>query len=62
MAKQPPGSIILIDRWCPTDAAFRRIVPFVEILQLNVDRNVRVPDPVIRSPFMRLGRALIWVR
>jgi thymidylate kinase len=44
LAKQPPGSIILIDRWYPSDAAFRRIVPFAEILQLNIDRNVRVPD------------------
>ena len=40
LAKQPPGSIILIDRWYPSDAAFRRIVPFAEILQLNIDRNL----------------------
>ena len=46
LPKQPPGRIILIDRWYPSDAAFRRIVPFAEILQLNIDRNVRVPDPV----------------
>lgn len=44
LAKQPPDSIILIDRWYPSDAAFRRLVPFAEILQLNIDRNVRVPD------------------
>ncbi|QXI45644.1 MULTISPECIES: thymidylate kinase [Pseudomonas] len=41
---QPPGSIILIDRWYPSDAAFRRTVPFDEILRLNIARSVRVPD------------------
>lgn len=44
LTKQPADSIILIDRWYPSDAAFRRIVPFAEILKLNMDRNVRVPD------------------
>lgn len=44
LTKQPADSIILIDRWYPSDAAFRRIVPFAEILQLNTDRNVQVPD------------------
>ncbi len=41
---QPPGSIILIDRWYPSDAAFRRTVPFDEILRLNIARRVQVPD------------------
>lgn len=44
LTRQPTDSIILIDRWYPSDAAFRRIVPFAEILQLNRDRNVQVPD------------------
>ncbi|WP_426159465.1 dTMP kinase [Pseudomonas sp. TSRC2-2] len=44
LSKQPPDSIILIDRWYPSDAAFRLIVPFAEILQLNLDRSVQVPD------------------
>ncbi|MHC2148949.1 dTMP kinase [Pseudomonas sp. 210_17 TE3656] len=44
LAKQPPDSIVLIDRWYPSDAAFRRMVPFAEILKLNIDRNVQVPD------------------
>lgn len=44
LTRQPADSIILIDRWYPSDAAFRRIVPFAEILQLNIDRNVQVPD------------------
>ncbi len=37
LTEQPPGSIILIDRWYPSDAAFRQTVPFAEILQLNID-------------------------
>jgi thymidylate kinase len=60
LAKQPPGSIILIDRWYPSDAAFRRIVPFAEILQLNIDRNVRVPDlhvGVVTAPDISWERA-----
>ena len=44
LTKQPADSIILIDRWYPSDAAFRRLIPFAEILQLNMERNVRVPD------------------
>lgn len=44
LTKQPPDSIILMDRWYPSDAAFRRMVPFAEILQLNIERNVRTPD------------------
>lgn len=58
--KQPPGSIVLIDRWYPSDAAFRRIVPFAEILQLNIDRNVRVPDlhvGVVTAPDISWARA-----
>ena len=60
LAKQPPDSIILIDRWYPSDAAFRRIVPFAEILQLNIDRNVQVPDlhvGVVTAPEMSWARA-----
>ena len=44
LTKQPPGSIILIDRWYPSDAAFRRLIPFADILELNIDRQVQVPD------------------
>lgn len=44
LPKQPADSIILIDRWYPSDAAFRRLIPFAGILQLNIDMNVRVPD------------------
>lgn len=60
LPKQPPGSIILIDRWYPSDAAFRRMVPFAEILQMNIDRNVRVPDlhvGVVTDPEMSWARA-----
>ena len=60
LAKQPPDSIILIDRWYPSDAAFRRTIPFAEILQMNLDRNVRIPDlhvGVVTAPEMSWARA-----
>ncbi|WP_339406644.1 dTMP kinase [Pseudomonas helleri] len=60
LTKQPVGSIILIDRWYPSDAAFRRTVPFAEILQLNIERNVRVPDlhvGVVTDPEISWARA-----
>lgn len=60
LVKQPPASIILIDRWYPSDAAFRHIVPFAEILQLNMDRNVQVPDlhvGVVTAPDISWRRA-----
>ncbi|MBF6039199.1 thymidylate kinase [Pseudomonas sp. P154a] len=60
LAKQPTDSIILIDRWYPSDAAFRRTIPFAEILQLNIDRNVQVPDlhvGVVTNPEISWARA-----
>ena len=60
LTKQPPDSVILIDRWYPSDAAFRRIAPFAEILQLNLDRNVQVPDlhvGVVTDPEISWARA-----
>lgn len=60
LAKQPTDSIILIDRWYPSDAAFRRLVPFAEILRLNIERNVRVPDlhvGVVTDPEVSWNRA-----
>jgi thymidylate kinase len=60
LPKQPSGSIILIDRWYPSDAAFRRTIPFAEILQLNLERNVRVPDlhvGVVTAPDISWARA-----
>ena len=60
LPEQPPGSIILIDRWYPSDAAFRRLVPFSEILRLNMERNVQVPDlhvGVVTDPVISWGRA-----
>lgn len=65
LAKQPPGCIILIDRWYPSDAAFRRIVPFADILQLNMDRHVQVPDlhvGVVTSPEISWARAAARTR
>ena len=60
LTKQPPDSIILIDRWYPSDAAFRRIAPFADILQLNLDQNVQVPDlhvGVVTDPEISWARA-----
>jgi thymidylate kinase len=60
LPKQPLDSIILIDRWYPSDAAFRHSVPFAEILQLNIERGVRVPDlhvGVVTAPDISWARA-----
>jgi thymidylate kinase len=60
LTQQPLDSIILIDRWYPSDAAFRRTIPFAEILQLNLDRDVRVPDlhvGVVTDPDISWARA-----
>lgn len=60
LTKQPADSIILMDRWYPSDAAFRRMVPFAEILQLNIARNVREPDlhvGVVTAPDISWARA-----
>ena len=60
LTEQPLDSIILIDRWYPSDAAFRRSIPFAEILQLNLDRDVRVPDlhvGVVTDPDISWARA-----
>ncbi|MCG8291382.1 dTMP kinase [Pseudomonas entomophila] len=65
LPKQPPDSIILIDRWYPSDAAFRRLVPFAEILRLNLERNVRVPDlhvGVVTAPEISWARAAARTR
>lgn len=60
LTRQPADSIILMDRWYPSDAAFRRMIPFAEILQLNRDNNVRVPDlhvGVVTAPEVSWARA-----
>ncbi|RWU17235.1 thymidylate kinase [Pseudomonas alkylphenolica] len=65
LPKQPAGSIILIDRWYPSEAAFRHLLPFAEILQLNIDRNVRVPDlhvGVVTDPEVSWARAAARTR
>lgn len=65
LAKQPADSIILIDRWYPSDAAFRRLVPFAEILRLNIERHVRVPDlhvGVVTDPEISWTRAAARTR
>lgn len=65
LPKQPAGSIILMDRWYPSDAAFRRLVPFSQILQMNLDRQVRVPDlhvGVVTAPEISWARAAARTR
>ncbi|HEN8712436.1 MULTISPECIES: dTMP kinase [Pseudomonas] len=65
LPRQPPGSIILIDRWYPSEAAFRRLIPFPEILRLNIASNVRVPDlsvGVVTAPDISWARATARTR
>ncbi|MGF6094051.1 dTMP kinase [Pseudomonas sp. 18175] len=60
LTKQPQDSIILIDRWYPSDAAFRHTVPFADILQLNRDLGVKTPDlhvGVVTAPQISWTRA-----
>ncbi|MDQ0019536.1 dTMP kinase [[Curtobacterium] plantarum] len=60
LTKQPGNCIILMDRWYPSDAAFRRLVPFAEILQRNIKLNVRAPDlhvGVVTAPEISWERA-----
>lgn len=60
LTKQPVDCIILMDRWYPSDAAFRWMIPFAEILQLNIERNVRTPDlhvGVVTAPDISWARA-----
>jgi hypothetical protein len=49
-----------MDRWYPSDAAFRRMMPFAEILQRNIKLNVRAPDlhvGVVTAPEVSWERA-----
>jgi thymidylate kinase len=55
-----PSSVVLIDRWYPSDAAFRRIIPFNQILAMNLQRGVWAPDlhvGVITAPKISWDRA-----
>lgn len=65
LPRQPTESIILIDRWYPSDAAFRRTVPYDQILRLNLERNVQVPDlhvGVVTAPETSWARAAARTR
>ncbi|MFJ4048058.1 dTMP kinase [Pseudomonas hunanensis] len=65
LPRQPADSIILIDRWYPSDAAFRCTVPFDKILRLNLERNVQVPDlhvGVVTTPETSWARAAARTR
>lgn len=57
---QAAGSVVLIDRWYPSDAAFRRIIPFADILAMNLDHQVQIPDlhvAIITAPEISWRRA-----
>ncbi|MDZ5602851.1 dTMP kinase [Pseudomonas sp. RP23018S] len=61
LPRQPAGSVVLMDRWYASDAAFRRGVPFEEVLRLNRERGVRVPDlqmGVVTAPEVSWARAM----
>ena len=65
LTKQPADCIILMDRWYPSDAAFRRMMPFDDILKLNLERNVRAPDlhvGVVTAPDISWARAAARAR
>ncbi|BAP45201.1 thymidylate kinase [Pseudomonas sp. StFLB209] len=65
LPEQPANSIILIDRWYPSDAAFRRSVPFDQILRLNIERGVQIPDlhiGVLTAPEISWARAAARTR
>lgn len=65
LPSQAPGSILLIDRWYPSDAAFRRAIPFAQALQLNLERQVQVPDlhvGVTTAPEVSWARAAARTR
>lgn len=65
LRSQDPACIVLIDRWYPSDAAFRRIMPFQDILQLNLSMGVSIPDlhiGVITAPDISWQRALVRAR
>lgn len=60
VCKQAAGSVVLMDRWYPSDAAFRRTVPFADILAMNLDRQVQIPDlhvAVVTAPDISWARA-----
>lgn len=65
LPEQPAGSIILIDRWYPSDAAFRRMIPFAEVLHMNLALDVQVPDlhvGVVTAPEISWARAAARTR
>lgn len=41
--------VILMDRWYPSDAYFRHVVPFDEVLATNIEHGVTRPDLVLAA-------------
>ena len=55
----------VLPRQPPSEAAFRRLIPFPEILRLNIASNVRVPDlsvGVVTAPDISWARATARTR
>lgn len=58
--KLATSDIILIDRWYPSDAVFRKFHTYDECLKMNVDMGVLVPDLIVATtcdPVISLRRA-----
>lgn len=49
LAEQSAVDIVLLDRWYPSDAAFRRFVPFEACHAENMSARVRIPDLIIAT-------------
>ncbi|MEX1026870.1 MAG: hypothetical protein WD049_02515 [Candidatus Paceibacterota bacterium] len=43
------ADVLLFDRWYPSDAAFRRYIPFIECLSLNQAAGAAMPDLVLAA-------------
>lgn len=49
LASAADSSVVLMDRWYPSDAAFRRLVPFEDVLRINAQLGVRRPDVIVAA-------------
>jgi len=43
------ADLVLIDRWYPSDAYFRRCIPFSDVLATNIDEGVTKPDLILAA-------------
>lgn len=54
-----PAQIVLLDRWYPSDAVFRRYVDHAQIVQSNLGAGVRRPDVAFA---VTCAPAISWAR